>query len=124
MAHLSDETVGSRSAIPRIMIWTNVINGALAFVMVVIALFTLGPLEDIFKSMFPILEICQHATGSRAAATAMVGALFLLRISMTLSGMTSVSRLTLSWARDGGIPRYFSRVSALSTGHLRIWLVC
>lgn len=107
---MSEDTVESKHAVPQIMVWSNVVNGVLAFAMVVIVLLTLGPLDDILNSNFPILEICRHATGSRAAAAAMVSGLLLLRLSSTVSNLASTSRLTLSWSRDGGIPRYFSRV--------------
>lgn len=108
---MSEDTFESREAIPRIMVWSNVINGLLAFAMNVIVFYTLGPLDDILDSEFPLLEICLHATSSRPVASAMVCSLFLLRILNTVSNLASTSRLTLSWSRDRGISTYFSRVS-------------
>lgn len=108
--HMSEEVRRAKQAVPRSIFYTVVTNGALAYAMVVCMLFTMGSVEEAQKSSFPIIEICQQATGSVKAATAMVSGLLVISLSVNLATIASVSRLTWAWARDGALPRWFSIV--------------
>ncbi|GMF76276.1 unnamed protein product [Aspergillus oryzae] len=92
------------------MVWSVATNAVLAYAIVICMLFTMGSVEDALNASFPIIEICQHATGSTQAATAMVCGLLVLGLSVTLASIASASRLTWAWARDGALPRWFSYV--------------
>ncbi|GAB1218426.1 hypothetical protein ATERTT37_007680 [Aspergillus terreus] len=70
--HMSEETRRARQAVPRSMFYTVVVNGVLAYGIVICILFTMGSIEAAQSSSFPIIEICQQATGSVKAATAMI----------------------------------------------------
>lgn len=92
------------------MVWTVVTNSVLAYAIVVCILFTMGSIDDALNSSFPIIEICQQATGSVRAATAMVCGLLVISLSVNLASIASVSRLTWAWARDGALPSWFAYV--------------
>lgn len=109
--HMSEEVRQAKQAVPRSIFYTVVTNGILAYAMVVCMLFTMGSVEEAQKSSFPIIEICQQATGSVKAATAMVSGLLMISLSVNLASIASVSRLTWAWARDGALPRWFAYVS-------------
>lgn len=109
---MSEEVHKAKQAVPRTMFYTIVLNGILAYAISIVILYTLGPLDAVVNSSFPILEVCQQATGSAAAASGMVCALLLVQVSVTLASVASVSRLTWAWARDGGLPVWFSFVSS------------
>lgn len=93
------------------MFYTVVVNGLLAYGIVICILFTMGSIEAAQSSAFPIIEICQQATGSVKAATAMVCGLLVISLSVTLASIASVSRLTWAWARDGALPSWFAYVA-------------
>lgn len=93
------------------MFWSMCLNSCLAFAMVIIILYCLGPVEDAIASSYPMVGIIQHATGSLAAATAIVCGLLLTVIFVSIGSVASASRLTWAWARDGALPAYFAYVN-------------
>lgn len=108
---MSEEVRKARHAVPRSMVLTVAMNGILAYGIIVTILFTMGSIENALKAPFPIIEICQQATGSVRAATAMVCFLLVISLSVNLASIASVSRLTWAWARDGALPSWFAYVS-------------
>ncbi|KAJ5566055.1 hypothetical protein N7535_007693 [Penicillium sp. DV-2018c] len=121
--HMSEEVRRAKQAVPRSIFYTVVTNGILAYAMVVCMLFTMGSVEEAQKSRFPIIEICQQATGSVKAATAMVSGLLIISLSVNLASIASVSRLTWAWARDGALPRWFAYIDRRHNVPIRaVWL--
>lgn len=109
---MSEETRRARQAVPRSIFYTVVVNGILAYGIVICILFTMGSISDAVNADFPIIEICNQATGSVKAATAMVCGLLVISLSVTLASIASASRLTWAWARDGALPKWFAHVSS------------
>lgn len=72
----------------------------------------MGSLDEVLNSASPLVTLLYTSTGSPAAATAMISALVASGIGCSLAIVSSVSRLTWAWARDGGLPKYFAHVSA------------
>ena len=121
--HMSEEVRKARHAVPRAMFWTIALNGVLAYAIVLVFLFCLGDLNAAINAPFPIIEICMQATGSVKAATAMVCGLLVISVAVTLGSIASASRLTWAWARDGGLPKWFSYISPRHRVPVRsIWL--
>lgn len=71
----------------------------------------MGSLEEVLNSASPFVTLLYKSTGSPKAATAMISALTASGMGCSLATVSSVSRLTWAWARDGGLPRYFGHVS-------------
>lgn len=107
---MSEEVRRAKQAVPRSMVWTVATNGVLAYAIIITILFTMGPIDGVLKSRFPIIEICRQATGSVRAATAMVSGLLIISLAVNLASIASTSRLTWAWSRDGGLPTWFSAV--------------
>ena len=64
----------------------------------------------------------QH-THSIIGGSAMVGGLLITNIAVSLVSLTSASRLTWAWARDGGLPAYFAHINPKYRVPVRsIWL--
>ena len=123
MAHMGEETRIARFAVPRAMFWSICINGALAFAMAIIFLFTLGDVEDILESPYAVVTIFLSATKSSTFASVLVGITQTMGISVSLGSVASTSRLTWAWARDGALPLYFAYVDPRHRIPLRsIWL--
>lgn len=108
---MSEEVRYAKKAVPRTLVWSIALHGCLAYAMIITVLFTMGPIENVLGDVLPIIEICRQATGSVKGATAMVAATKVVGLSAELANIASTSRLTWAWARDGGLPAWFSYVS-------------
>jgi choline transport protein len=117
--HMSEEVRKAKQAVPRALFWTIALNGVLAYIMVIVILLTMGSIDDALSSGFPIIVIIQEVTGSVKATTAMVTGLFVISFAVNLASIASVSRLTWAWARDGGLPAWFSLVCISSLFYYR-----
>lgn len=58
--------------------------------------------ETVLDASSPLVTILLNSTGSTRGTTAMVSGLVILRISANMGIVSSVSRLSWAWARDGG----------------------
>lgn len=92
------------------MILTIVINGGMAFAIILVMLYTMGNPDGVLDASYPIIPICINATGSRPAANAMVSGLIIVTYCVVAASVASVSRITWAWARDGALPKYFAIV--------------
>lgn len=113
VVHMSEEVRRAKHAVPRSMVLTIAINGVMAFGIILVLLYTMGDPEEVMEAAFPIIPICLNATGSYAAANAMVSALVILTYCVVAASVASVSRITWAWARDGALPRPLAIVSDL-----------
>ena len=107
------------------MFWSMVLNSGLAFTMVIIVLLCLGPVNDVASASYPMVAVILSATRSVPATTAVCSGLLLIVIFASIGSVTSASRLTWAWARDGALPGYFAQVSPNFRIPLRsVWLPC
>ncbi|TKA64498.1 hypothetical protein B0A55_12334 [Friedmanniomyces simplex] len=118
--HMSEEVKDSATTIPKVIMLTILINGTLAFGFAICLLFTLGNIKEILSTNtgYPIIAIFYQATGSKAAATAMMAGIIIIAFSSGFALLASVSRLTFAFARDGGMP--FSAFFAYVDPHYHI----
>ena len=61
---MSEEVRKAKHAVPRAIFWTIAINAVIGYVMVIVILFTMGSLDDVLNSTYPVMEILVNATGS------------------------------------------------------------
>ncbi|KAM4055891.1 amino acid permease [Hirsutella rhossiliensis] len=103
--HMVEEIPAPRRNAPRTM-YLAVVCGALSgFLFMLVCLFCIQDLERLLSppSGFPFIEITQSTVGLSGAAALI--ALFIFNgLGQGVSILTSASRLTWSFARDGGIP--------------------
>lgn len=76
--------------------------------MAAVILIHMGDVDVALGSPNPFATILLNITGSRAATTAIISGFFLLGFNSSLTTISSVSRLTWAWSRDGGLPAYFT----------------
>ena len=107
---MSEEVRKARHAVPRAMFWSICLNSVLAFVMVIIWLYFLGPVEDVLNASYGLVPIVINATGSVQAGSALVGCFLITVIAVFLGCIASTSRLTWAWSRDGALPQWFGYV--------------
>ncbi|OAP57782.1 hypothetical protein AYL99_08520 [Fonsecaea erecta] len=108
VVHMSEEVRRAKHAVPRAMVLTIVINGVMAFSIILTLLYCLGNLDDALDASYPIIPICRNATGSMAAANAMISGLIIITYFVVAASVASVSRITWAWARDGALPRWIA----------------
>lgn len=122
---MSEEVRDAPRTIPRIIVQTIAINGALAFAITVVLLFFIGdPIKALSTPTgIPIIQIFYQATGSVKAASAMLASITIIGFASNIGVVASVSRLTWAFARDGGMPfsQFFAYVSFTQCFSVRLW---
>ncbi|KPI43354.1 putative amino-acid permease [Cyphellophora attinorum] len=113
----------AKHAVPRATFWSIVLNGVLAYAMVIAILSAIPSVNDVLSSGFPVATIILDITGSVRATTAMVVGLFIISFCVNIASIASVSRLTWAWSRDNGLPPWFALVGPKQMVPIRaIWL--
>lgn len=105
--HMSEELRDAGRTLPRCMIWSVLVNGAMGWVMIVTVCMCLGAdLQGALDSPtgYPYMEIFYDVTRSRGAATAMGSFLIFMAWASCLSCMATASRQLWAFARDGAVP--------------------
>lgn len=109
--HMVEEIPAPRRNAPRV-IWMAVLFGALTgFIFMVVCLFCIQSVDKVTNANLPFIELILETVGLEGGATLI--ALFIFNgIGQGISILTTASRLTWGFARDGGLPwsRYFSHV--------------
>lgn len=109
--HLVEEIPSPRRNAPRI-IWMAVTSGAITgFIFMVVCLFCVQDLDTVVNASLPFLTLMDETTPRDAATTLLV--LFIFNgLGQGVGILTTASRLTWGFARDGGLPfhRYLSRI--------------
>lgn len=112
---MSEETRNAATTIPKVLLLTIGINGALSFGFLIAVLYSIGNVNKALNTPtgYPIIEIFYQATKSKAAASAMESAIIIVACCAIFGTLASVSRLTWAFARDGGMPfsKFFAHVS-------------
>ena len=121
--HMSEDTWKAKEAVPRAAFWCIALNGLLGYGMVTAILSAMGSMDEVLNSGFPVATILLRVTGSTSGTTVLLTLLFVLSFCINLASVSSVSRLTWAWSRDGGLPKWFSYVSAKHRIPIRaVWL--
>ncbi|KAK8104599.1 uncharacterized protein PG998_011632 [Apiospora kogelbergensis] len=103
--HMIEEIPNPRTNVPKV-IWLSVVCGAATgFIFVVVCLFSIQSVEGILNPItgLPFMDLLWTTVGLEGGCTLL--ALFIFNgFGQGTSIMTSASRLTWSFARDGGLP--------------------
>ncbi|KAH7039723.1 amino acid/polyamine transporter I [Microdochium trichocladiopsis] len=112
--HLAEEIPDPRTSIPRVL-WLSVVLGALSgWIFMVSCLFSVQSLDDVLdpSTGLPFMDLVAQSVGLEGGAVLL--ALFIFNgLGQGVSVLTTASRMTWGFARDGGLPysAYFSHVS-------------
>ena len=122
--HMVEEIPAPRINAPKIT-WMAVAFGAgSGFIFMLICLFCIQDVHQTITANLPFVQLVTAAVGLDASATLI--ALFIFNgYGQGISLLTTASRLTWGFARDGGIPwsRYFSHVDTTWKAPVRaLWL--
>ena len=105
---MSEEIQNAPTVVPWSILFSIIINGALAFSMIIAALFVTVDLKTALKSPtgYAFMEIFVNATGSLAGATVMACIITVMQLFANVGLLASCSRMFWSFARDRGLPGY------------------
>ena len=94
------EIRNASTVVPQTMIGSLIINGALAFSMLVAILFCMGDVTAAVGSPtgYPFIEIFTQATASKAGATVMASIVTILAFCAIIAALASSSRMIWSFA--------------------------
>ncbi|KAI2626988.1 amino acid transporter [Hypomontagnella submonticulosa] len=106
--HMSEEIQSAAIVVPRALVYTVFINGALALSMAIAMVFCISDLEaavGAVETMFyPFLQIFFTSVGSVTGACLMAGVVFVLSIAGGIGIYASTARMLWSFSRDKGLP--------------------
>ncbi|KAI1823338.1 amino acid transporter [Xylaria intraflava] len=106
--HMSEEIQSAAVVVPKALLYTILINGLLAFAMVVALMFCLGDVDTALASadelFYPFLEIFHSAVKSTVGAGLLSGIVLVLAIASSIGVYASASRMLWSFSRDHGLP--------------------
>ncbi|KAK8198760.1 hypothetical protein M8818_006627 [Zalaria obscura] len=112
--HMSEELRDASSSLPRAMVWTAIVNGALGFIMLVTFCMMVGDIETILETPtgYPFIQVFYNATGSHAGTSVMTAILIIMLLFGCVTNFATSSRQLWAFARDQGVPfsGFLSRV--------------
>ncbi|KAI9681716.1 MAG: hypothetical protein M1822_007068 [Bathelium mastoideum] len=113
--HMSEEIKGASRNVPRAMILSTIINGVLAFAMLIAILFCAGNIDAASnESQYPFIPILANGLESNAGATVLTSLVIVLQMCASIGCLAASSRMIWSFARDRGVPGW-SRLSQVNT---------
>ncbi|KAJ5469321.1 hypothetical protein N7539_008939 [Penicillium diatomitis] len=109
--HMVEEIPNPRRNVPRV-IWMAVLSGAISgFIFMVVCLFAIQSVDNVTGANIPFMELILETVGAKGGAVLL--AFFIFNgLGQGISCLTTASRLTWGFARDGGLPfsSYFSHI--------------
>ncbi|KAM0715137.1 hypothetical protein Q7P37_009602 [Cladosporium fusiforme] len=117
-AHMSEEVKNSSLTVPRMMMLTVLLNGALGLITTISYCFAIQSVEEQIiasSAPYPFVEVFATATNSTAAAIGMNIPTVLMTLGICLNSVAAGSRQAWSFARDEGLPfpRWFTALKAV-----------
>lgn len=110
-AHMIEEIPEPHLKGPKIVIYCIVIGMVTGWIFLSVLLFVLSDVDLVLESAAgPLLEVLYQATNSRAGAVCLLMFPLVCLLFATIGIMSTSSRMTWAFARDGGLP--FSRIFA------------
>lgn len=102
----AEEIKDASLILPRSIMASLFLNGALGFIMLVTYCFCLGNVEEILGTPtgYPFIQVFYNVTNSHGGASAMTAILISLTVCGCISNVATASRQLFAFARDGGLP--------------------
>lgn len=102
----AEEVDDASRTLPRSIMWSVYLNGAMGFIMAITMCFCLGDLSQVVDSPtgYPFIQVFYNATKSYAATNIMVTIMVITLTACCVSEVATASRQLWSFARDKGVP--------------------
>ncbi|KAH7359497.1 amino acid/polyamine transporter I [Pyrenochaeta sp. MPI-SDFR-AT-0127] len=104
--HMSEELRDASKTLPRAMIATAIVNGAMGFVMLCTFCMMVGNVEEILTTPTgqPFIQVFYNVTQSKAGASAMTSIMIIMATFGCVTNIATSSRQVWAFARDKGPP--------------------
>lgn len=104
--HMSEELRDASYTLPRAMVTTTLVNGAMGFAMLVTFCMTLGDVDTILSTPIgqPFIQVFYNATGSKSGTSTLTAILITLTTFGCVTNIATSSRQVWAFARDQGLP--------------------
>ncbi|KAF7195381.1 putative amino-acid permease C15C4.04c [Pseudocercospora fuligena] len=106
-AHMSEEVEDASMAVPRMIMASVTISGALGFIFTITFVFIIQDVESQIAdstAYYPFIAVFATAIGSTGAAIGLTVMIIFLGICAAISAMAAATRQAWSFARDSGLP--------------------
>ena len=114
--HMSEEIQNAAVVVPRSIMLSIVLNGAMGLGMALALLFCIGDVNAALSpaTLYPFIEIFYQAVQSRTGAALMTSLVVTLALCATVGTMASASRQLWSFSRDRAVPgwKYLQQVDS------------
>ena len=118
---MSEEIQNAPKVVPWSILFSIMLNGALAFSMIIATLFITADLDQALESDtgYAFMAIFVQATNSTSGGAFMASIIAVMQLFANVGILAACSRMTWSFARDRGLPafRTLSKVRYKTTGH-------
>ena len=107
---MSEEIQNAALVVPRSIMMSIFINGALGFAVLLVTLYSLNDIEKTLKTRtnYAFMQVFLDSTGSVAGATAMASIITIMEFSANIGILATASRMCWSFCRDRGLPGWQS----------------
>ncbi|KAG9250109.1 amino acid/polyamine transporter I [Emericellopsis atlantica] len=104
--HMCEEVQNPSIAVPRSIMTSICINGAMGLAMIISMLYGATDIDAAINSPtgYPFIEIFHQATGSRAGTAAMTSLIIVMTLSAIVGVIAATSRMFWAFARDRALP--------------------
>ncbi|KAK4896490.1 hypothetical protein LTR27_005706 [Elasticomyces elasticus] len=118
-AHLSEETKDASKSVPRMIVGTVLVNGAMGFVFIITYAYCITSVEAVISSTspFPFIDVFLAALGSRAGTVCLMTIPCILSVCTSLNALAAASRQAWALSRDNALPfsGWFRKVVVIGT---------
>lgn len=103
---MSEEIQSAALVVPRSIMISVFLNGALGFVVLLVTLFSLNDVDKALNTPtgYPYMQVFLDSTGSVAGATTMASIITIMAFSANIGILATASRMCWSFCRDRGLP--------------------
>ncbi|TKA55667.1 hypothetical protein B0A55_11956, partial [Friedmanniomyces simplex] len=118
-AHLSEETRDASKSVPRMIVGTVLVNGAMGFVFIITYAYCITSVEAVISSTspFPFINVFLAALGSRAGTVCLMTIPCILSVCTSLNALAAASRQAWALSRDNALPfsSWFRKIVVIGT---------
>ena len=112
--HMSEELRDASAVLPKAMILTTLINGAMGWLIIIAFCMVMGNLDTVIDTPTyqPYIQVFYDVTQNHAGASVLSALVIIMAMFCNLSITATASRQLFAFARDGGVPcaRWFAYV--------------
>ncbi|KAM0548062.1 hypothetical protein ACHAPJ_010120 [Fusarium lateritium] len=123
--HMCEEVQNPSLAVPRSIMTSVCINGAMGLAMIIAMLYGATNIDEAINSPtgYPYMEIFYQATGSRTGTCVMASLIIVMTLSAIVGVIAATSRMFWAFARDRGLP-FWSTLSKVDPWtHVPVWAI-